>query len=220
MKLKTKTYQTEYSRMKSQQQQKLELRERLHPVDLDKLQIENQELLQVLDFKTRDLLDLKRTVGRRGQNLVSLKSKLNDTILSLKNMGQDIKQKEAKYTFTENKEAQNLNDLLTAEVLNQSIKKLNSTFKSPDVHSYLKMEMNLNELRTEQQVWERRCRNQRQTIILLEHQLKQAAPVSYSRSRSTFRTTRSFSSKSADSTLKQRDKVNFPHATPTTPMLL
>ncbi|KAG8281874.1 hypothetical protein J6590_049938 [Homalodisca vitripennis] len=305
--------------------QKLELRERLHPVDLDKLQIENQELLQVLDFKTRDLLDLKRTVAqrrelqevvgkrlepenltdtimsletnwkaissfaaivmkkierrrltlmnssdivaipifkapfenpsgpgafpspiplyvdhslhiitggtsspsgitsitrRKGQNLVSLKSKLNDTILSLKNMSQDIKLKEAKYTFTENKEAQNLNDLVTAEVLNQSIKKLNSTFKSPDVHSYLKMEMNLNELRMEQQVWERRCRNQRQTIILLEHQLKQTTPVSYSRSRSTFRTTRSFSSKSADSTLRQKDKMNFPHATPTTPMLL
>uniref|UniRef100_A0A1B6LMP6 Cilia- and flagella-associated protein 263 n=1 Tax=Graphocephala atropunctata TaxID=36148 RepID=A0A1B6LMP6_9HEMI len=218
MKLKTKTYQTEYNRMKSQQQQKLELREQLHPVDLDKLHIENQQLLQVLDSKTRHLLDLKRSVGRKGQNLVSLKSKLNDTILFLKNISQDIKQKEFKYTFTETKEAQNLNNLVSAELLNQSIKKLNSTVKSPDVHSYLKMDMSLNELRMDKQVWERRCRNQRQNIILLEHQVKQIAQSS---SRSTFRTTRSvFSSKSADSTLKQRDKINYPHATPATPMLL
>lgn len=64
MKLRTKTYHTEYTRMKSQQQQKLELRERLHPVDLQRLLIENQGQLELLEKKTKQLLDLKREVGK------------------------------------------------------------------------------------------------------------------------------------------------------------
>lgn len=44
--------------------------------------------------------------GKRGQNLVLVKSKLNDTFLSLRNVGQDIKQKERKYAFTDNKKTQ------------------------------------------------------------------------------------------------------------------
>lgn len=50
--------------MKSQQQQKLELRERLHPVDLQRLLIENQGQLELLEKKTKQLLDLKREVGK------------------------------------------------------------------------------------------------------------------------------------------------------------
>lgn len=64
MKLRTKTYQTEYTRLKSQQQQKLELRERLHPVDLERLVIENQDQLELLEKKSKQLLDLKREVGK------------------------------------------------------------------------------------------------------------------------------------------------------------
>lgn len=44
------------------------------------------------------------------------------------------------------------------------------------MHSYLRMEVELDELRREKDAWERRCRYQRQTLGLLEHQLKQVAP--------------------------------------------
>lgn len=63
LRLKTTTLRREYRRMKSQQQHKLELMERLHPIDIEKLKIENRELDQILEEKTRVLYDNKNMAG-------------------------------------------------------------------------------------------------------------------------------------------------------------
>lgn len=48
----------------------------------------------------------QKFAGKKGQHLVSTKSKLNDTNLILKNMAQDLKQKEVKFKFMKTKETQ------------------------------------------------------------------------------------------------------------------
>lgn len=104
LKLKTKSTQIEYNRLVARQEQRLELRERLHPIDLNKLIIENKELQENFEHKTRIVMDLKKSIGKKGQTLVSLKSKLNDVLLSIGSLQQDFKHKESKYKLTEQKE--------------------------------------------------------------------------------------------------------------------
>ncbi|XP_054275458.1 coiled-coil domain-containing protein 113-like isoform X2 [Macrosteles quadrilineatus] len=223
LKLKTKSTQIEFNRLVAREEQRLELRERLHPIDLNKLIIENKELQENFEHKTRIVMDLKKSIGKKGQTLVSLKSKLNDVLLSIGSLRQDFKQKESKYKLTEQKEVKNVNELITAEIINHNIKKLNSNFKSPDAHSYLMLQVRLDELQSERDVWERRCKNQKQSISLLEHQLRQLSPPNKTKSKisHSYRTTRSpYSSKSADSILRRFNRTAhpIPRCTPTTPI--
>lgn len=63
LRLKISSLRQQLRRIKSQQQQQIELREKLHPIDIDKLKIENKKLNGVLNEKNKKLSKLKRSTG-------------------------------------------------------------------------------------------------------------------------------------------------------------
>ncbi|XP_054273903.1 uncharacterized protein LOC128993869 [Macrosteles quadrilineatus] len=176
-KLNSKSLYTNYRRVLARQHQRMELREWLHPIDIEKLLIENQEQLDVLDGKSKKLEELKRTAGRKGQTLVSVKSRMNDTVLSLVNLKYDINQKGTKSKYIKEQENQNQSLLRAAERINKDFNNLNKSYKTQDVESYLLLQTKLEETKIEHLAWERRCKYQNQQISLLEHQVKQLKSV-------------------------------------------
>lgn len=63
LRLKISSLRYQLKRLKSQQYQKIELREKLHPIDIDKIKIENKKLNSVLNEKNKKLSKLKRLTG-------------------------------------------------------------------------------------------------------------------------------------------------------------
>jgi predicted nucleic acid-binding Zn-ribbon protein len=65
--LKNSTYKAAIAKLEAQLAHKEEMGEVLHLVDFDQLKIENQQYMETIDTKNRELLRLKLATGRTAQ---------------------------------------------------------------------------------------------------------------------------------------------------------
>lgn len=171
IKLERKTYETNYLRVRSQQQRKMELRGQLHFVDIDKLTIENRALQETLEQRTKHLNELKKSVVRKGQAIISVKTKLTDTISALHDVMKARMQNEAKVTACDKKAIQDESKLETAEVTYRNIKRLQTRYKSVGMLEYMHTEEALDSAKREKEHWQRRYSGSKRALTLLENQV-------------------------------------------------
>uniref|UniRef100_A0A1B6DVC6 Cilia- and flagella-associated protein 263 n=1 Tax=Clastoptera arizonana TaxID=38151 RepID=A0A1B6DVC6_9HEMI len=174
-KLKMTAFKRENRRLECQLQQKLELMERLHPIDIEKLQIENKELLKVLNEKIRVLHHAKQTAGRIGQGLVMTKSNINKQTVTLKGITKDIDTKNTKFNKLEHEKSQEKNYLRKALEDNKNMRMLVQMYRAPEILDYVREKVESAEINNTVKIWNRRCENQKLTQSLITHNLRQLA---------------------------------------------
>lgn len=167
-----KQLEIEFNRIKTQQQSKLELQDRLQSIDIEKLSIEYHKHQDILEQKTNYLNDLKKRVVRKGQMVISLKSKIHNAIAALTNIRKENIEKEEKIALIKRKEKEDVSKLESAEFLYSNTKTLDTNCKGAGVTQYMMTETALSKAKKEKEYLEKRLFDAKQTIACLERQEK------------------------------------------------
>nr|XP_012140378.1 PREDICTED: coiled-coil domain-containing protein 113-like [Megachile rotundata] len=89
LRLRSATLRTQIKRAQQQLIQREELGESLHVVDFEKLTIENQDYVKMIEEKNRYVIDMKRIAGHYHLKLTQRKQKLNNLVTTLNEVQQE-----------------------------------------------------------------------------------------------------------------------------------
>lgn len=147
LRLRTSTLNTQFSKFKSQIKMKQELSESLRPVDFEKLKIQNDECLGIIDKKLVHLGELKKMTGDANLTLTIHKNLMMEQNNYLNGILSTIKRKQ-KQTVQIDKEK----DIIAEQVdkLSQKldvVKKVRLTYEVPDVMEYVETKTELHDLK-------------------------------------------------------------------------
>ncbi|XP_013136695.1 PREDICTED: coiled-coil domain-containing protein 113-like [Papilio polytes] len=156
--LRTSTLNTQYSKLKGQIKIKAELSEHLRPVDFEKIKIENNECLSIIDKKLQQLAELKKMTGDANLTLSIHKKALMEQNIYLNEVLSNVKRKQ-KQTISLNKETEIIeNQAKGLEVKLDDIKKLRNAYEVPDVMDYVHVKAEIADLKLSVKLLQNRLR--------------------------------------------------------------
>ncbi|XP_046843350.1 coiled-coil domain-containing protein 113-like isoform X2 [Xenia sp. Carnegie-2017] len=156
LRLKNSTFRVQKKKLQMQLKQKEEMGEVLHEVDFNQLKIENQQYLEKIDDRNKDLLRLKLMAGNVLQVLNTYKKKLH----SLTEESAQLKHEIASRSELSSKidvETQLVEkERVKALELNQRRRQQLNDYKVPQVLEYVRERASLYELNKTVKMWERK----------------------------------------------------------------
>lgn len=146
LRLRTSTMNTQFSKLKGQIKVKTELSESLRPVDFEKIHIENNTALEVIENKFMQLVELKKVTGEANLTLTIHKKAMMEQNNYLSNIIANIKKKE-KLTVELDKERDIIEvqaDSLQEKL--EEVRKVRLAYEVPDVMDYVKVKAEATDL--------------------------------------------------------------------------
>ncbi|KAM3955446.1 cilia- and flagella-associated protein 263 [Aphomia sociella] len=171
LRLKTSTYNTQYSKLKGQIKVKAELSESLRAVDFDKLKIENKECIEIIENKLQQLGELKKMTGDANLNLTIHKKAMMEQNTYLTNIINSIKSKE-KLTVELDKERDRIQ--VQADSLEQKleeVRKVRHAYEVPDIMDYVCVKSEVTDLKHSIKLLENRVHIQQIALMSLNKKL-------------------------------------------------
>ncbi|XP_059062602.1 uncharacterized protein LOC131855361 [Achroia grisella] len=147
LRLRTSTLNTQFSKLKGQIKIKAELSESLRAIDFDKLKIENNECIEIIEKKLQQLGELKKMTGDANLNLAIHKKAMMEQNTYLTNIMNSIKTKE-KLTAELDKERDRIQ--VQADILDQKleeVKKIRQAYEVPDIMDYVCVKSEVTDLK-------------------------------------------------------------------------
>lgn len=157
LRLRTSTLNIHFHKLKTQIKVKAELSESLRPVDFDKLKIENDECLIVMDQKLQQLDELKAMTGDANLNLVIHKKTMmaQNRYLNLVLRVTKTKERQAVELEKERRLIETQTHILTQRL--NKIKDMRTTYQVPEIMDYVNVKVTISDLQ--------------RTIKTLEHKI-------------------------------------------------
>ncbi|CAH1260223.1 unnamed protein product [Diabrotica balteata] len=156
LRLRTASLKLQYKKVSATLIQRQELGENVHAVDFDQLEIENKHLLQKIDQKQIHLIELKRMNG--GANLILSKHKkyLLRQQMDYNKIQVGITEKEQQIQELDEEHDKVEEERDKAKEKYENFKVFKSTYRVPDVMDYVVLKKELDELRKNIKIWQRR----------------------------------------------------------------
>ncbi|XP_028156664.1 uncharacterized protein LOC114350179 [Ostrinia furnacalis] len=171
LRLRTSTLNTQFSKLKGQIKVKAELSESLRAVDFDKLKIENDECMEIIDKKLQQLGELKKMTGDANLNLTIHKKLMMEQNTYLTNIINTIKDRE-RMTIELDKERDIIQ--VQADSLAQrleEVKKVRLAYEVPDVMDYVCVKSEVTDLKHSVKLLENRVHIQQIALTSLNKKL-------------------------------------------------
>ncbi|KAH3692534.1 coiled-coil domain-containing protein 113-like isoform X2 [Dreissena polymorpha] len=156
LRLKNATLKVQKKKLHLQLKQKEEMGEVLHEVDFNQLRIENQQYLEKIDERNKDLLNLKQMAGSTTQVLNTYKKKLSTLTLESERLKSEITSRndllqriDAETKVVEDERAK-------AEKRNRKLRQQLADYRVPEVMEYVGEKADLYELQKKVKSWERK----------------------------------------------------------------
>ncbi|XP_072762278.1 cilia- and flagella-associated protein 263-like [Anoplolepis gracilipes] len=147
IRLKMTTIKTQIRKVKLQLQHRKELGEALRAVDFEQLNIENQVCIREIDEKNRYLLKMKKIVGRYSIALTKHKEKLGSLMSIVDEIRNKIAFKKQEILKLQSEKVAMEVEIKRTEKQLKSVMTLLEDFEIPDVIEFIKMRIELQELR-------------------------------------------------------------------------
>ncbi|CAK1593137.1 unnamed protein product [Parnassius mnemosyne] len=147
LRLRTSTLNTQYSKLKGQIKVKAELSESLRPVDFEKINIENNECLAIIENKLQQLAELKKMTGDANLTLTIHKKALMEQDIYLNQILDNVRNKQ-KQTQNLHKETEIIQvQAKSLEERLEGIKKLRMAYEVPDIMDYVCVKAEVTDLK-------------------------------------------------------------------------
>lgn len=156
LRLRTSTQRYRHVALKHQLLQKEELGETLHAVDFDQMRIDNKILMERIESKNADLLQLKQKSG--GVNLLLAKRRhaLQKQLAEIRNISDQIEEFKRTNTAIETERVSVESELKRTEEKLGRTRHLISEYTVPELLDYVRIKKELDALRQAVKVWARR----------------------------------------------------------------
>ncbi|KAM5297763.1 cilia- and flagella-associated protein 263 isoform 2-T2 [Glossophaga mutica] len=154
--LKNVSLKVQRKKMLLQLRQKEEVGDALHDVDFQQLKIENAQLIDTIDTKNQELIQLKLSSGTTQQVLNSYKTRLTRALEMSISLEKEISQRKELLEKIEREILQAEGDRAKDEALNKKLRRQLSEFRVPPVMLYVKEKVLNGDLEKTIKVWERK----------------------------------------------------------------
>ncbi|KAF7993378.1 hypothetical protein HCN44_007881 [Aphidius gifuensis] len=147
LRLKNFTTKGQIKHVTEQLKQKQQLGESLHPIDFQAVAIENQEILDKIENKNKQLEELKMVTGHYNLKLISHKNKLAEQTIKLNNMKEEISNKQYQMEKLKIQEECLQTEIEDIQKQIENIKKLTDKYHLPDVMEFIQVQTELREMK-------------------------------------------------------------------------
>jgi len=156
LKLKNQALKIQVHKLDKQLGEKEEMGEALSAIDFDQLRIENQQYVEKINVRQKELVKLKQTAGKTVQVLNSLKGKL--TALSRQSTALELQtvEKEQQLATIKDEIRRVQEEKERAERENSLARQAQNEVKMPHVMDYVHRRVNEDESRRQFESWERK----------------------------------------------------------------
>eukprot|EP00878_Enallax_costatus_P047184 GHUV01057614.1.p1 GENE.GHUV01057614.1~~GHUV01057614.1.p1 ORF type:complete len:345 (+),score=115.87 GHUV01057614.1:287-1321(+) len=154
--LKNTTYKAAIQKLEAQLEHKEEMGEVLHLVDFDQLKIENQQYLERIDAKNKELLQLKLSTGKTVQVLNDVKARMATLMAEGSQLRTAISSKQRELN---NFDADYQKTMGQSQQVTATYRKLQAQQKEadqPQIMDYIKLKHHVAELQKELGDWQRK----------------------------------------------------------------
>eukprot|EP00878_Enallax_costatus_P042525 GHUV01049914.1.p1 GENE.GHUV01049914.1~~GHUV01049914.1.p1 ORF type:complete len:303 (+),score=107.89 GHUV01049914.1:66-974(+) len=154
--LKNTTYKAAIQKLEAQLEHKEEMGEVLHLVDFDQLKIENQQYLERIDAKNKELLQLKLSTGKTVQVLNDVKARMATLMAEGSQLRTAISSKQRELN---NFDADYQKTMGQSQQVTATYRKLQAQQKEadqPQIMEYIKLKHHVAELQKELGDWQRK----------------------------------------------------------------
>ncbi|CAK9819780.1 Coiled-coil domain-containing protein 113 [Anthophora quadrimaculata] len=156
LRLKTATTRMQIRKARRQLAQREELGESLHAVDFEKLNIENQDYVKMLEEKSVYVIDMKRIAGHYHLKLTQHKQKLNDLLFALNDVKKEILLKQKQIEELEGETvAINVNIKRMSKELDNLLFFMEN-YMAPDIQDFVELQQEYAELKRAYKLLQRR----------------------------------------------------------------
>ncbi|XP_026281122.2 coiled-coil domain-containing protein 113 [Frankliniella occidentalis] len=175
IRLKVSSLRAHHRRVRENIAVKRELGDALRPVDFDKIRIEIEELNRKIESNSQHLNDLKGISGSATSRLLAGKKRLSDLSKHLEAIRKETAAKRNQKAALELEEQKVLEDVGRADTALNAVRMRMERHTAPDVLVYVRLKQDLDLLRRDVVVWERRCKIQQQTARDLRRAMGRAS---------------------------------------------
>ncbi|XP_067207927.1 cilia- and flagella-associated protein 263 [Linepithema humile] len=147
VKLKMTSVKSQIRKVRMQLEQRKALGEALRTIDFEQLGIENQDCMQKIEEKNRYLLQMKRIAGHYSIALTRHKGKLDDLMSTMNKVRDQIVSKKLEMKKLRSKQAALKIEIEKEREQLKSMTMLIDEFEVPDVIDFIKMRVELEQLR-------------------------------------------------------------------------
>lgn len=156
LRLKTDSMAVQKKKVSLQLKQKEEMGEVLHEVDFNQLKIENQQYLEKIDDKNKELLDLKSKATNTTVYLNGKKTKMQDITGKILATNNEIKLRSETYKRLCIEMEKVKREELEAKTQLNKLKTRNDDFEVPETKDYILQKSKVDELRQKAKTWNRK----------------------------------------------------------------
>eukprot|EP00762_Andalucia_godoyi_P001275 ANDGO_04867.mRNA.1 hypothetical protein PHYSODRAFT_523170 len=154
--LKNSALKSQISKLETQLRQREEMGEVLLLIDFDQLRIENQQYIDRIEEKNKELLALKLTTANTVAILNALKEKLSKLSQENQGLADEIQSKRSMFEKFSAEAVAVKSEMDTAEKLNVTLAQQNEETKAPEVMNYIDQKAELALLEKQVVQWERK----------------------------------------------------------------
>eukprot|EP01007_Sphenomonas_quadrangularis_P002586 NODE_421_length_1507_cov_180.654321_g311_i0.p1 GENE.NODE_421_length_1507_cov_180.654321_g311_i0~~NODE_421_length_1507_cov_180.654321_g311_i0.p1 ORF type:complete len:390 (-),score=98.59 NODE_421_length_1507_cov_180.654321_g311_i0:261-1430(-) len=171
---KTTTLKAQIAKCEAQVKQRTDMGDALHAIDFDQLKIENQQFLERIEQKNKELVKLKLTTGNTVQAMNALTEKLAKITAEQQWLKKEIRQRE-EHLAKLNEDSQLVHhEKSRAEGKNKQLKAQHEAVKVPKVEEYIQQKAEEYELQKALDNWKRKVEiAEGQKKLLVQQLLKQ-----------------------------------------------
>eukprot|EP01050_Picozoa_sp_SAG11_P018906 SAG11_NODE_2930_length_2830_cov_3.756866_1_plen_346_part_00 len=156
LKLKNTALKNQIQKLDKQLGEKEDMGDVLHVIDFDQLKIENQQYIEKIKERNKELAMLKQTASKTVQVLNSLKGKLNSLTSQSTALDSQTAEKEAALAQIKEEIRQVQAEKEQAEKVNRRYKKKQTEMRMPQVMDYVHRRVEEEEMLRQVESWERK----------------------------------------------------------------
>ncbi|KAJ9514524.1 hypothetical protein QJQ45_016262 [Haematococcus lacustris] len=156
LRLKNTTIKAQINKMEQQLAHKEEMGEVLHLVDFDQLKIENQQYMEKIEERNRELLRLKLSTSRTVQVLNKLKSSLSELVALGAQVRRLIEERKADLATFDNELLAVVEQQGSADRSVRQLKAEQDDIDKPSIMDYIKLKHDVGELEKQAAEWRRK----------------------------------------------------------------
>jgi|UniRef100_A0A7S4LA27 chromosome segregation ATPase len=178
LKLKSQALKAQIAKYEHQLKQREDMGEVLHAIDFDQLKIENQQFLERIEQKNKELVKLKLTTGNTVQTMNALTEKLNKFSTEQTWLKKEIKQREEHLQKLMEDISLVQQEKEAAEKKNTQLRLQHEAVKVPKVEDYIQQKAEMYELEKAAANWKRKveiAEGQKKIVLQQKHTMRQSA---------------------------------------------
>lgn len=156
LKLKNMVLKSQIQKLEHSLTQKEEMGEDLHVIDFDQLKIENQQYLERIEEKNRELLQLKLTTGKTVQILNTLKNKLQHLTKQGEFLRRQIALRQDQLRKIDGDVERAGKDAKGLESRRQTLRMEEQDPDAPQIMDYVRLKVDLANLEKDRSEWQRK----------------------------------------------------------------